>query len=452
MIPDSYYWLPILYLILGSVALLVWRCSSWGSPTARYLSFGAVVLLMAFLNRVLYTIDFLIAGTRFDAWPFPVEEPAWALAKGELLTVGGILITFWTWKAAGGQRVRLQDVVMHSRRDKRLLHVTYALSVAGIVSSRMFPTVAELTGQLLPVLHSMGIGAAVLLALSTVSRPFAQFSTALLLCIPFIADAMGKGMKESLILALLPVAFFAWRAVPSKAGRLGMITAGVFLTGLLTAYVNYFRAEIWIQQSGASTVEVAESFIESMAEDGVVEVLGDGVEGFLARNNASYHRGWAVSIADVRGFYPELVFEPLVYVFVPRILWPEKPAIRQGWEYSGIVFGADYIKWSESSTAAGLYTAFYLGGGITSVLLGAFALGLIVALSTRGAAQLGGRTAALLYMSTLISFAMRLDETWTVGALTGPIISLVYVLFLMLVMRVMKALFWDGSKALRVRL
>ena len=110
------------------------------------------------------------------------------------------------------------------------------------------------------------------------------------------------------------------------------------------------------------TGEVASSFVDEMEKAGPLVMMTEGVAGFLKRNNASVHRGWAVSIADEDGYYPELVFAPLVYVFVPRMLWPEKPEIRQGWEYSGVVFGEQYMAWSGSSTAAGLYPSFYLGG------------------------------------------------------------------------------------------
>jgi len=58
---------------------------------------------------------------------------------------------------------------------------------------------------------------------------------------------------------------------------------------------------------------------------------------------------------------------------------------------------------------------------------------------------------AILLMLTLIPFAMRLDETWTDGALTGPVISLVYIFFLMLVTRFLKSLFWAGNSATRAR-
>lgn len=448
---SDHYWLPVLYLGLGGIVFLVWRRWAWGSPLAAYLSFGAIVLLIAVLNRLLFTIDFLIAGPRFAAWPFYVQEPELALLKGELITVGGSVLTVWAWKLAGGQRFRLQEAILQSWRDKALLKVTYAMSVTGIIVSRLFPYIGDLTGQLLPVLHSMGIGVAALLVLSRVSRPIVRLFAVSILSVPFVVDALGKGMKESLILVLLPVAFFAWRAAPSKLGRMGLIAAGTLLVGLIAAYVGHFRDVVWRPKANLPTSQVVESFVASLTQDGALTTVAEGIENFLARNNASIHRGWAVSIADERGFEPELVFAPMAYVFVPRILWSGKPAIRQGWEYSGVVFGARYISWSDSSTAAGLYTSLYLGGWVFAVLFGAVLAGLIVAWATRAALRYGGRTAAVLYVFTLVPFAMRLDETWTVGALSGPVISLVYVLLLMSGMRIVRSVFWGGKPVVRLR-
>ena len=214
----------------------------------------------------------------------------------------------------------------------------------------------------------------------------------------------------------------------NPALRVGMILLGVSVVGLITAYVGLYRVEVWQAHVTRSNTEVVSDFVDDVQSRGAPSVITAGVQQFVKRNNASLHRGWAVSLADEHRFYPDLVFEPLAYVFVPRVLWPEKPRIRQGWEYSGILYGQHYIAWSDSSSAAGLFTSFYLGGGWLAVLVGALGVGVVLAVCTRLCRRLAGTIAASLYVFSLLPGMLRMDEEWSVGVLSGPIISAVYVI------------------------
>jgi hypothetical protein len=129
-----------------------------------------------------------------------------------------------------------------------------------------------------------------------------------------------------------------------------------------------------------------------------------------------------------------------LYVFVPRMAWPEKPAIRQGWEFSGLVFGPAYMAWNESSLSAGLYPALYLGAGWPGVLIGAFAIGALMAGLSALARRIGGPVLAGLFTLTLLPYALRLDEAWTVGAFSGPIINFVYIAAIFVAARLLSGL------------
>jgi hypothetical protein len=160
----------------------------------------------------------------------------------------------------------------------------------------------------------------------------------------------------------------------------------------------------------------------------------------VARSDAAPYRGWTMAVAEADGYQPELVFAPLLYVFVPRMAWPEKPAIRQGWEFSGLVFGPAYMAWNESSLSAGLYPALYLGAGWPGVLIGAFAIGALMAGLSALARRIGGPVLAGLFTLTLLPYALRLDEAWTVGAFSGPIINFVYIAAIFVAARLLSGL------------
>lgn len=423
-------WIPVLYGFGAAAALLAWRLLAWKDAVSKFASFGALFLLVAVLNRVLYITDFALTGPRFDAWPFFVNSPFVAFFKAEVITVMGSLATVLGWVLAKGQAISPKVVFDRGIARGGLLIACYAMSAGAMLVAQVFPIVAAALGQLVPTLLGVGLITCYLVPSRLKIRPFHKLILTVLMSVPFVVASAGTGMKEEIILALLPGGIAAWQTTRNRALRLGVVLFGLAGLGLITSYVNYYRAEVWYAgRDDVETAQVVEGFIAKRGEGGQFGESGkresseDGLTTFLGRNNASWHRGWAVSIADERGNYPELVFSPLLYVFVPRILWADKPAIRQGWEYSGLVYGQRYIAWSTSSTAAGLYPSLYLGGGWIALCIGALSVGLLIAFMTRLVARIAGVTAGGLYIFSMLPFVLRLDETWTVGAVSGPIIS-----------------------------
>ena len=435
-------WLPVLYLLGGSTALMAWRMCKWPDQVARYASFGALLLLVCALNRGLYFVDYLLSGSKLDEWPFYVLSPGRAVFKAEIMTVLGTLLTVAAWRRMGGEKISPAIILDRTLVKPRALAAAYLISLVAMLASKAIPILQGVLGQLLPSMLGIGLVVSFLLPATRFHARNTRLSMVAIMSTPFAVLAAGTGMKENIILSLLPLAITAWSTFKGVVPRLTMVAGGVLALGLITSYVNFYRAEVWYtKQEGVPTEQVVQKFASEMESEGSGNEVLDGVVALLSRNNASWHRGWAVSIADVRGHHPNLVFSPMLYVFVPRIIWPGKPQIRQGWEYSGVVFGAQYTAWSTSSTAAGLYPAFYLGAGWFGVMFGAVLVGALLALMTKAAMKFGGPLAAGLYIFSMFPFILRLDETWTVGALSGPVISMVYVVLIAHVARAMAALF-----------
>ena len=126
-------WLLMLYASGGAAALLTWHCMRWPDEWARYFSFGAVLLLMCLINRLFYVADYLIAGARFDEWPFIVIEPEVAVFKGEVISLLGTLITVFAWASVGGGRVSPSVILHRSNARYRLLLIVYLMSLGGLV-------------------------------------------------------------------------------------------------------------------------------------------------------------------------------------------------------------------------------------------------------------------------------------------------------------------------------
>ena len=435
-IEQNSWWMVPLFIGSATAGFIVWNGYRWPDNWSPYLSFGGAVLIALIANRFLYLADFFLSGEHFSEWPFPSHSREWAVLKAEIITLVGTLTTVAVWMFANGPRYSPR-FLLNTRRSFliRTLAVSYAFSLLGLMFTQLNPDARGAFGQFTPTLLGLGISCSFFLPMVIKKSTFFTLILTIFLSLPFVYFSLLIGMKESIIISLIPVMYCTWLVVRNRAARIALIILAILIVALITTFVSYYRDQVWIGKRSLTQQQALSEFRIVLATEGVVDTMASGLQKFLGRSNASAYRGWAISLADEQGYEPELVFAPMLYVFVPRILWPEKPLIQQGWEYSGIVFGQNYMASSGSSTAAGLYPAFYLGYGWPAVLAGAIGIGLMIAGLFKLAWRIGGPLMVGLYSFYLLPFALRLDETWTVGAMSGPIIGFVYLVLIFLTVR-----------------
>lgn len=430
-------WLGAMFAGSALAAYFVWRTIRWPDAWARYLSFGGVLLLACAVNRILYLADIVVSERFALEWPFYAQDPVAATIKAEIATLLGTFLVVASWLLAGGAQYSPGTVLQQDRKGLLLLLGTaYAGSLLALVLTIVLPDIARVSGQLLPTLLGIGAATAFFLPLLLARHRGMRLLLVVLMALPFFYTALGTGSKEAILLALAPSAFLFWMYSRHIAARLALGLAAVLVVAVITSYISYFRDEVWYADRAVAQQQVLEEYFDAVDANGVPATVSEGVQAFLDRNDAGAYRGWAVSQADQYGHEPRLVFAPLSYALVPRLLWPGKPEIQQGLEFSGLVFGDSYIASIDSSLSAGLFSALYLGQGWLAVVLGALAIGTMMALLARLAARLGGPVLAGLYSLSLLPYALRLDENWTVGAFTAPIITFAYVLVIFQLARI----------------
>ena len=438
-------WLLGLFAGGGVLAWCAWRSIAWPDQWSHYLSFGSILLLACMVNRLLYIADIAWTPQYHLQWPFYATHPLAATIKAEVATVGGTLLACVAWLAAGGMRY---SPALALREDpgrlRAILGVAYTGSLAALAISIAWPTAAAVAGQLLPTMLGMGATTAFILPLLLARGRTLRLALVTLMILPFLYTALGTGMKENIILAMAPSAYLAWTYSRRVFVRVSILLVAALLVALLTSYISYFRNEVWYADRAIAQQEVLSEYVDSIQTQGTFATVGEGMRSFLVRSNAGSYRGWAVSLADDDGFEPKLAFAPLTYALVPRILWPGKPEIRQGFEFSRLVFGDAYVASTDSSLSAGLFSALYLGGGWLAVLLGATGIGLMMAGLSWLAHRLGGPVLAGLFSLSLLPYALRLDENWIVGAFTAPVITFAYVALIFVAARGVAGLLPDG--------
>jgi hypothetical protein len=429
-------WRIPLFVGGGAAVLWTWRRFPWSDDGSRYLSFGAAVLLAAALSRLLYVSDTVIGGTAESEWPFFAGSSELAIFKAEVLTIAGTLITVMTWALAGGARQSVESIRHEPpETSTRLLIIIYTMSVVGLALEHLFPGTADALGQLLYTLFGVGLASVFFISILSDRSGPTRVGLAAILCAPFVYFALGTGMKEDLIVSMMPLGYTAWTATRKSAVRAVLMVSAAAVVGLITVYVGQLREDVWSRGNQFTAGGAVTQLAQTTDAQGPLTTISEGLTGFLSRSNPSVQRGWAVALADEYGYEPGLVFGPMLYVFIPRALWPDKPAIRQGWEYNGLLFGDSYLASSESSTATGLYPGFYLGFGWTGVVGGAIWIGLMMAGLLRLAEKLGGGLLVSLFAMSLVPYALRLDENWTVGALSAPIVTFTYLAVILFISR-----------------
>ncbi len=435
--PLGHVWMPLLFSVGALALLLAWRRIQWSDGWQRYLSFGAALLSIGILSRAFAIADYFLVGMQYDEWPFSTHSPEAALFKGEFIAVVGLLLTVFSWRLCGGLRVSPAVVLQRSPHIHRVMIVIYLGSLVGMLVVVLLGKTAGALGQLLPTILALGLVVSFLLPFGGLQARAPRLIAVALMSLPFVILASGSGMKENIILSMLPTVAMAWVCINHPLVRSGMVVIGLILLAIISSYVGFYRQEVWgrISQGLSPSETITQDFIRKIEVVGIAETTGDGLRDFVARLDASYRQGWAVAIADEQELQPGLVFEPLTYVFVPRILWPSKPSALQGAEYTSLVTGQRFVE-GGSSTAVGFYTGLYLGYGWLAFVIGALFAGALLAGMTRIAKRLGGALAAGLYIFSMLPFMLRMSESWPIDVFAKPIIGLVYVLVIVAFARV----------------
>lgn len=299
LFPWGSAWMLILFAAGATVAVIAWRQAPWPDEWSRYVSFGAVLLFVCVINRFFYIADYFISPLQYDQWPFFASSPKAALFKGEAIMIVGTLLTVLGWRLGGGLKVSPAAALAQPQRSSRIILTVYIASLAGMLLATQVPRIATALGQLVPTLLTLGLVSTFLLPVARLRMPHARLAAVVVLSVPFVVLAAKSGMKETLILAVLPGALMAWRTFRHPLARATMIAVGLAGLAVITAYVNLYRNEVWIPEShglAATTQSVPDDFKNQIRTDGLFPTIANGLSAFTSRVDQSYAHGWPVSI------------------------------------------------------------------------------------------------------------------------------------------------------------
>lgn len=154
-----------------------------------------------------------------------------------------------------------------------------------------------------------------------------------------IIIVLNDGMKQAIITPLLPYIIYliilfkqeTEKRLPYKIIMKFSIIA-VFVIGFVFPYVQTFRVISNKKQKDWSEISVSETlnvYIDNLFSSSNNKKGQSGFEYFMSRAGSVGSNSFSVSYADKRGISPEY-FLYSSSAIIPRVLWPDKPAMLKG--------------------------------------------------------------------------------------------------------------------------
>lgn len=155
------------------------------------------------------------------------------------------------------------------------------------------------------------------------------------------ALGLGTGMLETAFLPLVVMFIARWHA--SRRFPIAWMLCGSLAFLLLNGAKHEYRAEVWVSSKEYSLVEQVEAWARTSTAVAESLTTADGVRAVFYRT--FYRLDLIHTMAHVMDltpshlpFYGGVSYEYLLYGWVPRVLWPNKPAAHA----ANDLFSVDY--------------------------------------------------------------------------------------------------------------
>lgn len=286
------------------------------------------------------------------------------------------------------------------------------------------------TGLLSAFMKYSALGAVAIMLVSNTPYGLGGSKSMLTLSLlaPYFYLAMISGTKGEMIVASLPVVVagigtgWKWVMVVLTPLALFMLAIGIPLS-------QEMRSANWESAGGTEEIDLSQGLTRVMSR----YASGDGLSmihytiiAFCNRASSAESGGLVMRYAERDGFLGFETLKLLPAVFVPRILWPDKPSFRPGAWFTWYRGRASSPESATSATAMMLGTEFYWSFGAAGLLI-LMCLGGLYAIvwralrriSTLGLVGFAG-------MFALLGMSVRFEESNALYAVSGPIAYVAY--------------------------
>lgn len=298
-------------------------------------------VMIWFAIRRFFTLSMILRWQDrvWDVWKHKPFDFYACSAVAELVGAVGVFGFWWGWRLARRKWLDNREVEPLNPPFDRSLWGCYFISLMIYLLNMAAPEVVgrlgSFGGQIIRL--SAGVAFAIGIVLRT-SLPISSLIYSVLLCFPFALHVMGFGMKSSFVSPFMPAFYIA----ALRSIRLSLFLAVpmvVFLLVFVFPYVKQFRQEAWTEQRKVQGEVLAKEVWHTVREDSLKNAAMESWNDFQGRFSSLGVTGAIVDLVRQEGVQGPIFLVNLPYAFIPRLLWPGKPAFEPAAWLSDKLYG-----------------------------------------------------------------------------------------------------------------
>jgi hypothetical protein len=348
--------------------------------------------------------------------------------QAELVFLLAAVVFTGVWRALEGRHLR----ALWHQPPSKILWAVYGLTGVGYLGF-VFAGFGASLDATEDLLRLFAIGA--LAVLLGGRGPYAMGSRkswlAMAALVPFLVLALRSGMKGEVGLVMLPILLPIFR----RMTVVRFVFLGAFMLFVLLflfPFSEAWRRANWAGWHGyenAGIHVVASRVFDRWADDGLVETAAQSLVSWATRGSSAEAGGLVMQLAERDGFIGPVLLEGLATIFVPRVLWPDKPRYTPGAWFTWYLGQASSPETATSATPMMLPTELYWMFGLGGVVFGMIFLAVLYFVVWERLRRLS-RTGLvpMLALFALLARSAGMEESHTIYAVSAPVMLLVYVI------------------------
>lgn len=397
----------------------------------KYFNFGSLLIICALIFKFFGLLQVLIYADSLDTWPFVITDSftitmtqrLLSVLIGDWLSVIGTILISLSWFHFGG--VELTQKInknIETRKAKNPYWVLYfsAIFMEFITMILPLPSI-----YILNLTLYFGALFAVILICNlykkdvSTHRPF----LALVLLLPYLYNSFKTGMKESMIVALMPIIIDFYFRFESITKKIILSIIGAFVFVGFSIFSNITRAISWGNDRSVGLMELISNF-SSQFKNVEADFIYANIEQALKRITPLFYQGWTISLK-----YTDIklsgLFTNVFTLLVPRFLWSGKPLNNPEYEMTVIFYGPEIA--SSTSEASGLFSEIFIKEGALVFIITCIFLGWVIFKMQKISLKYGNDMMAKVFNFILLFSTLRFHEFYFTALFPGLLIKFVYI-------------------------
>jgi len=397
----------------------------------KYFNFGSLLIICALIFKFFGLLQVLIYTDSLDTWPFVITDSftitniqrLLCVLQGDWLSVLGTILVSLSWFHFGG--VELTEKIKKNVEISGSKNIYWVLYFCAIFMEFISILVPLPSIYILILTLYFGALFAVIMICNLYKKDVSKHKLllAVFLLLPYLYNSFKTGMKESMIIALIPVIIDFYFRFGSITKKIILSFIGAFVFVGFSIFSNVTRAISWGSDRSVGLIELISNF-KSQFKNVEADFIFANLEQALKRITPLFYQGWTISLnyTDIK---LSGLFTNVFTLLVPRFLWSGKPLNNPEYEMTVIFYGPEIAK--STSEASGLYSEIFIKEGSLIFILTCIFLGWVIAKLQKISLSYGNHLTASVFNFILLFSTLRFHEFYFTALFPGLLIKFIYI-------------------------